>query len=575
MEPHRPPARTRRGARPAAAVVVALLLTASGCSWFGDDEPATNPTPAPVAEGEAPVEVIGAVDPDAVDVGEAQPAPETGQGYYFVSDLYPVSGPRLDQPVLVRMTLDSVLPEGTPVTVAARADDSAPWRFVDGTLDADGSHVEFIVPELATFGVLAIDPDSVRRRLGEAVDAALEEDATRPDDVDPATCDDTAGAREGGYVAKSWRRSTVSWCLDRDGESRVLRLTNTRGVPIRLNAPGVADRGTTGDAVRPDVDWDAWTAAVATGAAGGDGDGDGTATVLAPGQTLEVDADLEPGSSLLVTAADDARNRGVQVLHGAALGLATQVADLGLVAPRRRPDGEEVLARLLATPGCAAALGGPPARLAKACLGERALGRALDRQAPLVTPVLTPTEATALVRDRLRALGGAAARVEQRLEVSRDLPDFGPLVGRFTGTARSIVVGADGLVTESWGTAAGPALTIGYQLSDPSVAKATGTATATVTAVQVIDRAAAGARAPRVGQAGVLTLGRDGVVRSPFVGATYCNGAGAAAGRCTDAPVVTPSTPRGGGTGKGKGGKGSATSPSTPAPTPGPERDAP
>lgn len=598
---------TRAGAR-AGALVVALLLTATGCSWFGgeDDAPATGASPAPLAQPDAPVEVIGGVDPDAIEVGAPQEAPQTGQGYYFVSSLYPVSGPRLDQPALVRMELDSALPQGTPVTVAARATDTAPWRFVDARLDGEGSHVEFIVPRLATFGVLAVDPDSVRGRLGDAVDAALEEDATRPDAVTRPACADAVGAREDGYVAKSWRRATVAWCLDGSGDARVLRLTNTRGVPVRIDAPGVVERGTSGEAVRPDIDWDTWTSVVATGAAAPSGDG--TATVVAPGQTLEVDAALEPGASMLVTASDDPRSRAVQVLHATVLGLAAQVEEVGLGsattdrattdrAPRgsasrgaadAEPAGERALRRLLASPSCGTALDAAPARLARECLGPRALARAFGADAGLLTPVLTPGAATGLVRSRLTALQRDAARVEQRLEVSRDLPDYGPLVGRFTGTGRSIVVTADGLVTESYGTAAGPVMTVGYQLSDPDVTSGTATATATVTSVQLIDRAAAGGRAPQVGQSGVLTLGGDGVVRSPFGGATYCDATAGAAGRCTDAPTAKPTPGRGSATGatpgaavgtkggKGaKGGKGGtrgggATSSGAPAPTPGP-----
>ena len=80
---------------------------------------------------------------------------------------------------------------------------------------------------------------------------------------------------------------------------------------------------------------------------------DSTGTVVAPGQTLEVDADLEPGSSLLVTATDDARSRAVQVLHGLTTGLATQVGEVGLAVEGRRADGERALTRLLTLPACA------------------------------------------------------------------------------------------------------------------------------------------------------------------------------------------------------------------------------
>lgn len=551
-------ARTHRGSaragRAALLPALALLLAASGCSWFGDDEaPASKASPAPVEQVSAAVEVIGA----DVEVGDAIPAPATGRGLEFVSDLHELSGARLVEPALVRVELDGALPDGTPVAVATRDGEEGAWRFAAGRLDADGTHAEFILSELGTVGVLALDADAISGRLADQVDAALEQDAASPDGVEAATCEDSAGATQDGYRAQSWNRRTLDWCLDLDGDARVLRVTNQRGVPVRVSAPGAAGRGTTGEPARRGVAWDAWTAAVASGLATGAG---GTDAVLAPGQSLELDADLEPGSSLLLTASDETRNRAVQLLHATTDGLAEQVAGFGLAPRRDVPGARRVLTRLLEVPACAGALDGSLGTLVRRCLSTSALEQALGPQGALAAQALTPRRTTAMLRARLAPLRKAAAKVEQRVEITRDTPQFGPLVGRFTGTARSLVVTADGLATETFGTADGPVLTVGYQLGDPDVGGRSATATATVTSVQVLDRAAAkGLVVPRVGQSGVLSIAPAGVIASPFLGRTYCTDAARA--RCTDPAAPTPRKTT-------KGRTPAATSPTTAPPAP-------
>ncbi len=510
-----------------AALLVVLAMLVSGCGWFsGDDAPVAEATPAPVEQPDPDVEVIGAED---VEVGEPVAPDAVGQGVYFVSSLYDLTGPELAQPVLVRMLLDSSVPEGTPLAVAAREDDGAPWRFVEGRLDTDRRHVEFIVSELGTFGVLAVDAGSIGDTLRRTATQVLARDAADQEGVVDPTCPQTSAARADGYSARSWKRDTVSWCLGRLGDERVLQVTNARAVPVRVSAPGAVDRGQTGQTLRDGLPWTAWLDAVE--AAGGEADGEDTDALLAPGRTLSVDADLEPGTTLLVTAADDPRSRSVQLLNAAIRAIDAQVDAFGVVEDGARPRPARLLETWLQQPGCSRVLGGSTRALVRGCLGERALTRAYGSVALLLAPVVGNDTMPALLRDRALALQSGAEQVEQRIQVARAKPDFGPMVGSFAGTGRTLTVTADGVVTETYSREGTRVVTLTYQLSDPD--ELGSRATATLTAVQVLARKQLPVAEPRLGQTGTFTLTR-GVATSPFLRTDYCNAERAAQGRCTD-----------------------------------------
>lgn len=515
-----------------AALLAVLALLVSGCGWFsGDDAPVAEATPAPVEQPDPDVEVIGA---DDVEVGEPVAPDAVGQGVYFVSSLYDLTGPELSQPVLVRMVLDSSVPDGTPLAVAARDDDGAPWRFVEGRLDTDRRHVEFIVSELGTFGVLAIDEGSIGDTLRRTATEVLARDAAEPEGVVDPTCPETAAARQDGYSVRSWKRDTLAWCFGRLGDERVVQVTNARAVPVRVSAPGAVDRGQTGATLRDGLPWTAWLDAVeAAGASTTDATASAqdTDTLLAPGRTLSVDADLGPGTTLLLTATDDPRSRSVQLLNAAVRALDAQVTAFGVVDDGAVPRPARLLETWLQQPGCSRVLGGSTRALVRGCLGERALSRAYGSASLLLAPVVATDAMPALLRDRMLALQSGAEQVEQRIQVARAKPDFGPMVGTFAGTGRTLTVTADGVVTETFNREGTKVATLTYQLSDPDE-KGT-RATATLTAIQVLARKQLPVAEPRLGQSGTFTLTR-GVATSPFLRTDYCNAERAAQGRCTD-----------------------------------------
>jgi hypothetical protein len=524
--------------RPAVALRAALALLLSGCGWFsGEAEPrAASPTPAPVVTEptSSPVEVVGG--PEDVEVGEPQAPVDPGSGSYFVSQLYPVSGPALEQPVLVRVQLDNAVPQETPLVVASRQDDG-PWSFLEARLDTDRRHVEFITSDLATFGVLAVDSGSVRSAWTQALDAALERDAARPGGVEAPTCESTTRARQDGvFRARGWQRETVGWCFDILGDQRLLRVTNLRGVPVRVTAPGAEDNGLTGEQARARLPWPAWLEALGDGTPSGGPAAPpeaalaGTDTFVPPGRTLSVDVDLEPGETLVLTAADDERGRAVQLLHSLARASSDQVRRFGVA----QPDPAQVFTSWVEQRSCRRALDATGDDLAGAlvrgCLGERSLRRAFDSAGLLLLPVLRQGQTGSDVAERLTTLTRAAGTVEQRIQVLRDEPDFSELVGRYRSEGRTLRIDRDGLVTESVSLDGAPVIALTYQLGEPTTEGGRSEASATLRTVDVSSRRQLSGAVPQVGGTGTLVL-EQGVVTSPYLQGGYCSPA--AQGACT------------------------------------------
>lgn len=506
MGAHGPSRRTASLRVLAAATAAGLLL--SGCG-SDDAAPQTAELPAAppsaAAEGELPVEIIGAADPEAFTIGEAQPAPEPGGGLYPVSDVYPVTHDgELADATLVRMALDNAVPRGTPVVVVSRTSADDPWTYLDGDLDGGRRHVEFITSDVGSFGVLAMDRASVLDAVDDDLTGVPALPA--PDAAAPA-CVGAEAARKDGYSARSWKRKTVSWCLGDVGDGRTLRLTNAGAVPVRVTVPGATSLGTTGSPTEG-TPWDAWAEAV----------GGPAATWLAPGRTVAYDAELEPGATLLATAQDTAKDRSVQVLRSLATTLAARLEAFGVEGA---PAPRKLFAELLGERSCSRALGKDAAALLAGCAGEDSLGTLVPAAGVLLAPVLDAPVLRRALAEELDGLTEDADDVEQRILVSRDEPTFEGLVGSYAGPRRSLVVTEAGVVTEKLASATGPVIELTYQLSGATGSGATRGATATLTAVRVADPEMISGAVPEVGSTGRFALDR-GVVTPPFLGTTYC-----------------------------------------------------
>lgn len=519
------------------AALACLGVLVSGCSLLGGgagpEAVVADPAPLEAAAEAEPVEVIGAAGADRVRVGQPESPRDPGGGLYYVSELYPLSGTALTQPVLVRMALTSAVPDGTPLTVSMTPAGAGDPTFLPGRLDAEGRHVEFVASELGTVGVLALDVTTLRSRWGVALDAAVQRNAVRPGAAGRSGC----VRAEDDYRARSWKRDTLAWCLDRSQGAPVLKVTNLRGVPVRVTAPGAVDSRVTGEAARPAVAWEEWTGLLAGRTAPAASAG-ATAVVLEPARTLSLPAQIDPGTSMVLVAEEDERDRRVQLLHAMARASTDLVEGFGLLSREAVPDAEQVFARWAFQPSCRGAVDRSTAAMARGCLHDRALTRAFGSASLLLGPAMSGSPVAEVLGVREEAVELAAARVEQRIEVRRERPDFGSLVGSFRSESGRLEVSEDGTAVEEVLSGGQVVATLRYRLTDPASEGARTRATATLQQLAVSRPALLEGRRPMVGDVGTLAV-LEGRATSAFLDGSYCTAA--AASSC--APPRAPAAP--------------------------------
>ena len=121
---------------------------------------------------------------------------------------------------------------------------------------------------------------------------------------------------------------------------------------------------------------------------------------------------------------------------------------------------------------------------------------------------------------------------QQRIAVKRVAPDFTAFTGLWSGKSRSLVIGGDGVVTETVYDDAGKLVVqLTYQLGYPEKKNDTSSADTTITKVKVGQRKLLKGRVPRVGAEGTLTITK-GIVRPPYLNTTYCDAPKSKKGVC-------------------------------------------
>ena len=493
-------------------LVTAFLLVTAGCGQSDVSKlpkaQAPSSTPTPV-EPSVAIDGIDAEDLDVSDMTGSAP----GVNLSFASPIYTVtSSTELTGPTRVELLLDNALPRSVPVFVVSRPESGDPWAFQRGALMSDQRHVEFRTTHLSDFAVVVMDLEGALQSFRDDILARLDSSVNR--NVKKPECEETEEARKDGYsVVATKGRKTAYWCLGMDGDKRVLKVVNRRVVPIQLahaDAPEVAP------AVQPAKAWAPWAGSVAD-----------EATFLTPGKTVTYDVDLEPTQRALVTATSDSTAQSLLALQATTAALASRQNGFG----GKRVKSVDIVARLVARPSCAKALGQGSDKLLAGCFSRQKVNAIFGSTGLLLSQLTTAPVTKAFLRQQFKAVAlDAQKSVKQNILVRRAKPDFSKFVGMFTGEARSMVVNAEGLVFESVnnvdkkGTITRVA-DVTYQLSEPRVENGVARAQAVVTKVKIYDRKAFKDRIPRVGDTAVFRI-EKGQVRSPFVKRLYCgNGA--------------------------------------------------
>jgi hypothetical protein len=519
----RTPRHSRAGTRlvvvSALAACLALLVSACGGSDVASP-PSVNTLPTASASPSAPtVTVTGLSAGVQVQISGGQPGSSPGNGLTFVTPVYALgpSGP-LGATATVTMELDHAVPAGTAVVAATRESSADTWSWLPATLSKDLRHAQFTTNHFSQFGVLTLDASGALSTFKQAVRSGLV--STLAPTVARPVCQNPKGARAGGWKAASWPRKTLYWCFGLVKDKHVLTVVNRRDVPVQI-AHGAATATATTSRVKGA--WTTWLGLVGPGS---------NTTFLAPGGSATYDAEINPGSNLVLAAQADAKALSTRALYVAVDALVSQLRAYGS-AP---PSTAQAFAVLVARPQCADALGQGSQVLVEGCLSRQRLARVLGDSTPLLAPVLTAPSLKKFWATQFTFLADQDKATDtQHIGVSREAADFGGLAGSYTGHTRVLNVSTTGLVVERLDTGTDPVIQLTYQLSGPKTigGKKNGTTTATsvITRVKVYDRAAISGKLPKVGDTGTLTL-HGGIITPPYLQTTYCDTAAAAKGQC-------------------------------------------
>jgi hypothetical protein len=497
------------------ALLMALFVLVTGCGGGTQELPKAQPpstSPSPIDPG---VKVVG-LDPTELDVTDTTGV-SPGSSLSFASPIYSLTASaELSGPTKVQLLLDNALPRTSPVFVVTRLAADKPWTYLPARLMSDQRHVEFTTSHLSDFGVLVMDVDGALTTFRADVRARLNSGLNRK--VKKPECAEPAEARKDGYsVVATPGKKTLFWCFGLENGKRVLKVVNRRVVPIQVGHAAAPEI----DPATPPKGWATWARVL-----GND------ATFLAPGRSATYDADLEPVKRLLLRATSDSTAQSLQVFQATVGAVVAAVTNFG-----GKSSTANMVDALLARPQCAKTLGLGSDKMLAACFSRRKVIATWGSRGLLLARLTTAPTTAAFLRVQFKAIAtGVVGSTNESILVRRAKPDFTGFVGTFTGKARLMSVNAEGLVFESVSnvTAKGvvtPVADVTYQLSEPRTEKGVSTAQAVITKVKIYDRKAFRGTVPRVGQTGSFRLDK-GVVRSPFVLRTYCDGKAAKKGTC-------------------------------------------
>ena len=236
----------------------------------------------------------------------------------------------------------------------------------------------------------------------------------------------------------------------------------------------------------------------------------------------------------MLAATNDANAQSLRALQATTAAVVLRMRAFGL----GKHTTSATMAALLARPQCAKTIGQGADKMLAGCFSKRKVVATFGSAGLLLSRITSSPSTRLFLREEFKAMAlDVLKNGNEHIVVRRAKPDFTGFVGSFTGKTRTMVVNADGLVFESVSTVDSkgkvtPLADVTYQLSEPRDEKGVARAEAVITKVKIYDRKTfKGHRIPRVGDKGIFRL-EKGMVRSPYIGRTYCDAKAAKKGKC-------------------------------------------
>ena len=312
----------------------------------------------------------------------------------------------LDGSAEVRLPLSAPLAEGE-VLIGLRADGAgADFEPLPVRIEDDG--VVLITDSFSWFTAVRSRAEdaigTVQREVIDPLTANLFANVQQPE------CPQEDRARDGGYEVASDDGPTVYWCFGRQGDTRVLRVTNNRRYPLILSASGATV------IEQP---------AIGTGLTSLSGLLSFGQIVLPAGATVGFDATITDQRSIVI----DTQFDGVaSALFQLQVGIETAYELLTVFGARPLRTGSQALDEAVKDVKCRALVlevvaGQRPTvgRVLNDCLGPSQLVKLFGPRGLLVAPILLATRLVSFLDVQVRALFDIiVGRDTYRIVVSRD-----------------------------------------------------------------------------------------------------------------------------------------------------------
>jgi hypothetical protein len=294
------------------------------------------------------------------------------------------AGP-LAAPAKLHFRLARRVPTGEAVVVRSSESPRGPWRYLPTRLSASRRALIVETSHFSIFEPLAIDLKDVLSTFKTDFIDGLGDGLTQS--IAKPVCQGDAQARSAGYTISSSTTDTVYWCLGMTGSQALITVVDHRRYPLEIAHPGFGVYRTS----RVDKLEAASLSHI----------GSGAASILASGDSITYEADLQPGRRAIIQTQFDGLGQSLEAIQVGAQALTDILTRFGAGSGRKAVDN---FAKLLSIRSCADALGQGSGALISGCFDPKDMLEAFGAKGLLLAPVMAIGGVVAFLHGEWNAL---------------------------------------------------------------------------------------------------------------------------------------------------------------------------
>lgn len=292
---------------------------------------------------------------------------------------------RLAAPARLHFTFAQRVPAGEAVAVRSSESSRGPWTYLRARLSANRRTLTVETSHFSIFEPLAIDlKGAVSTFKSDFIDG-LDDELTQS--IAKPVCQGDGQAHSAGYAVSSSTTDTVYWCLGMAGSQALITVVDHRRYPLEIAHPGFSVYKTS-----PVDKLDAASLSHI---------GSGAASILASGDSITYQAELQPGRRAVIQTQFDGLGQSLEAIQVGAQALTDILTRFGAGSGRKAVDD---FAKLLSIRSCADALGKGSGALISGCFGPKDMLEAFGAKGLLLAPVMAIGGVVAFLHSEWNAL---------------------------------------------------------------------------------------------------------------------------------------------------------------------------